>query len=212
MSDALIDRVVAYYEGRLAQHGATPAGVDWSSGISQQLRFDRLLHVCDRSGPFTVLDYGCGYGALADVLDPVDMMRSYTGYDRSPDMIAAASARMPATGRFRFTGSRSELEPADYTLASGIFNVKLDVPEDRWLAYVWDTLDDIASLSRRGFAFNALTSHSEAHRRRTDLFYADPAAVFETCIRRYSRFVSLLHDYPLWEFTILVQRSDGARV
>jgi SAM-dependent methyltransferase len=211
MSDAPVDRVAAYYARKLAEHGPTPAGVDWSSPASQQLRFERLVDICDRSVPFTVLDYGCGYGALADVFEPVETMRSYTGYDVSRDMIDAARARVPGAGRFRFTDCRAELQAADYTLASGIFNVKLDVPDDRWRAYVWDTLDDLASLTRRGFAFNALTSHADAERRRSDLFYLDPAVMFECCRQRYSRFVSLLHDYPLWEFTILVRWGDAAR-
>jgi hypothetical protein len=45
---------------------------------------------------------------------------------------------------------------------------------------------------------------------RPDLFYADPAEVFEYCRKRYSRSVALLHDYPLYEFCILVRKQRGA--
>ena len=54
--------------------------------------------------------------------------------------------------------------------------------------------------------FNALTLYSDVEKRRGDLFYADPLAVFDRCKRQYSRFVTLLHDYPLYEFTIMVRR------
>jgi hypothetical protein len=40
---------------------------------------------------------------------------------------------------------------------------------------------------------------------RDDLFYADPLALFEHCRTRFSRRVALLHDYPLYEFTLLVR-------
>jgi hypothetical protein len=52
---------------------------------------------------------------------------------------------------------------------------------------------------------NALTAHNDVDKRRANLFYADPAEWFEHCRRSYSRHVSLLHDYPLYEFTILVR-------
>ena len=59
--------------------------------------------------------------------------------------------------------------------------------------------------SRRGFAFNLLTSYSDVDRRRPDLYYADPLAYFDHCKRTFSRNVALLHDYGEWEFTILVR-------
>jgi hypothetical protein len=40
---------------------------------------------------------------------------------------------------------------------------------------------------------------------RADLYYADPLFFFEHCRQRFSRRVALLHDYPLYEFTILVR-------
>ena len=40
---------------------------------------------------------------------------------------------------------------------------------------------------------------------RPDLFYADPCWLFDQCKRRHSRDVALLHDYGLYEFTILVR-------
>ena len=43
-------------------------------------------------------------------------------------------------------------------------------------------------------------------RHQADLFYADPLHLFDRCKRTYSRFVTLLHDYPLYEFTIIVRR------
>jgi hypothetical protein len=62
----------------------------------------------------------------------------------------------------------------------------------------------MASLSRRGFSFNMLTAYSDEDKKRPDLYYASPAGFFEYC-RRYSKRVALLHDYPLYEFTIIVR-------
>ncbi|KAQ37574.1 hypothetical protein AJ39_03274, partial [Mycobacterium tuberculosis MD14844] len=62
--------------------------------------------------------------------------------------------------------------------------------------------------SRRGFSFNCLTSYSDASKMRDDLYYADPCALFDLCKRRYSKSVALLHDYGLYEFTILVRKAS----
>jgi SAM-dependent methyltransferase len=203
-------QVAAYYGGKLATHGPTPAGVDWNSLESQQLRFRQLARIWEGATPSTVIDYGCGYGALADFIAGEGLEPRYTGYDLAPSMVAAAKVVHAKRQWAHFTDQRAELKPADYALASGIFNVKLDTPADRWREYMLDTIDDMASLSTRGFAFNALTSYSDPDRQRPDLYYADPTALFDRCKRRYSRFVTLVHDYPLYEFTILV-RLAGMR-
>jgi hypothetical protein len=60
---------------------------------------------------------------------------------------------------------------------------------------------------RKGFAFNCLTSYSDPERMRDDLYYGDPCYYFDLCKRLYSPQVSLLHDYGLWEFTIIVRKD-----
>lgn len=204
---AVRDRVARYYAASLAAHGPTPRGVDWNSAESQELRFTQLLSVLDDDRDATVLDYGCGYGALAARLRRDGHRGAYTGYDAAPEMIAAANA-LPGC---RFTSDVSSLMPVDYTVASGVFNVRLDVAVTEWEAYVRETLDAIAPLSTRGFAFNMLTRYADAHRMRPDLYYADPGAWLTHCLDRFGRRVALRHDYPLYEFTIIVRTGSSAR-
>jgi hypothetical protein len=106
----------------------------------------------------------------------------------------------------RFTANEAALEPADFTLASGIFNVRLDTSVEDWTRYVLHTTSMLDRLGQRGFAFNMLTSYSDADRMRSDLFYGDPAFFFDYCKRKYSKQVALLHDYGLYEFTVLVRK------
>ena len=201
----LIGRVADYYAGRLARFGTTPAGVDWNSGESQALRFRKLLELVRGDSDFSLLDYGCGYGALLRHLDAAGVRCAYTGYDVADAMIQAARGEHPDLPDAVFTSDRTALTASDYCLASGIFNVKLSTPSAEWEAYLRETLDHMASLSTKGFAFNVLTSYSDADRRRDDLFYADPLALFDHCKRTISPRVVVLHDYPLYEFTILVR-------
>jgi SAM-dependent methyltransferase len=201
----LREAVRRYYSEKIAQHGPTAKGVDWRDEASQELRFEQLLKVVELGPAFTINDYGCGYGALATYLEQLGVDFRYTGFDISEEQLAQAQELLGDSDRCRFVATEAELEPADYTVASGIFNVRLDAPENAWQRQAFESLDRLDRLSARGFAFNMLTSYSDPELMRDDLWYADPRVIFDHCKRSYSRWVALLHDYGLYEFTILVR-------
>ena len=203
--DRVLEPVARYYAGKLRAYGTTARGVDWDSPDSQDQRFTELLRVCRGDRRASMNDYGCGYGALAVRLRRDGYHGPYRGYDVAPEMVAAADGQAGVLDDCRFTSHAGELTVADYTLASGIFNVRLEASVDAWERHVRDTVDRLAALSLRGFAFNMLTSHADADRMRDDLYYADPAAWLTYCLRRFPRSVALLHDYQLYEFTMLVR-------
>ena len=202
----LLTEVAKYYTAKLAQHGETPQGVDWNGEESQTLRFKQLCKIFDVSNDFSVNDLGCGYGALSDFLAHRYESFFYTGIDVSEGMIRAAEQRSRDSNQVRFIVSNKPEHVADYGIASGIFNVRLGRSDAEWQLYLESTLDVLNSTSRRGFAFNCLTSYSDAHKMRDYLYYADPCILFDLCKCRYSRNVALLHDYELYEFSILVRK------
>jgi hypothetical protein len=154
------------------------------------------------------VDYGCGYAALGTYLRGRGHQGPYVGFDVSAAMIEAAQGHVATLPACRVTARRDDLTPLDYAVASGVLNVKQSAGDADWASYVRDTIADLAALGTRGFGFNALTLYSDVEKRRPDLYYADPLELFDHCKRTYSRFVTLLHDYPLYEFTILVRRQD----
>lgn len=200
--------VERYYSAKITRQGARPAGVDWNSSQSQQARFEQLLKLVDSKRGFSLNDYGCGYGALVQFLLKRKISFRYNGFDISKAMIAHAQRETTRDKHITFFCEPSGLRPADYTVASGIFNVKLDAPAAAWTKYVLDTLNGMAKISRRGFGFNMLTSYSDRDRMRPDLYYGDPGFYFDYCLRKFSRHVALLHDYGLYEFTLLVRLAE----
>lgn len=197
--------VAGYYASKIATHGDTPQGVDWNGEEGQVVRFEQLLRIVDKE-PFSIHDLGCGYGALLDHLEQKYRRFEYIGTDIAPEMVEAARARRPASGH-RFEVGAVPAGVADYAVASGIFNVKLERDVESWRGLVRESLDALDRGSRLGFAFNCLTSYSDAERMRDYLYYADPCEWFDYCKRRFSKDVALLHDYRLYEFTILVRKS-----
>lgn len=206
---AAISAVGAYFGASFEDHGATPEGVDYGTSERQEICFAQLAKLLpEGQEDFSLLDYGCGYGALYDWLTARRGAGfSYQGFDIVAPMVAAAAAAHPAPGA-RFTARAEALEPADYVIASGIFNVRVATGDAEWLDHIDATLDAMWALAGKGMAFNILTSYSDADKLRDHLYYADPCRFFDRCKRRYARNVALLHDYDVYEFTMLVRRTD----
>jgi SAM-dependent methyltransferase len=213
MSDdqAIIATVAAYYTGKLRAHGATPQGVDWRDAESQLRRFDQLFLLLRDHPGGTLADIGCGYGELLRHIRSKGYGNRYVGVDIAEEMLAAAAAAHGGDGNASFEHGTLPLEPVDFAVASGIFNLRFGFDTGSWETYVLAMLDGLNRSGRRGFAFNCLTAYSDPALMRSDLFYADPATYFDLCKRRYSRQVALLHDYGLYEFTIIVRKNEAEK-
>jgi SAM-dependent methyltransferase len=217
-SPELLDEVLDFYRAKLTEHGPKALGVGWNGEDRQVIMFDQILKVCasPRSGirdkDFTLLDYGCGYGALfGHLLANSWSFQRYVGFDLLPEMTAAGTARFQAHSEIaEFVSDAAKLMPADYVVCTGALNVKQNADPSAWQAHVIEVLRQMWALARKGIAFNSLTSYSEPEKMRADLYYADPCFFFDYCKRHFSRQVALLHDYGLWEFTILVRREEVA--
>lgn len=203
----ILAEVADYYSSKLAEHGKTPRGVDWNGAEGQVLRFEQLAKVITHPADFSLNDLGCGYGALLDFLNSRYQDFTYRGCDVSIDMIRAAQDRYSSNLNARFSVAAEPPEIADYSVASGIFNVRFGRNDTIWRAYLESTLEVLDRTSRHGFAFNCLTSYSDADKMQDYLYYSDPCVLFDLCKRRYARNVALLHDYGLYEFTILVRKQ-----
>jgi SAM-dependent methyltransferase len=193
-----------YFAEKLAAYGPTPRGVDWSSEEAQNLRFREMAPLLPGSG--RVIDYGSGYGAMASYLRENGLDIEYWGYDVCEPMVAAARERFAGDPTIHFTSRHDELPQADWCMASGIFNLRLEVAHHEWHDYILRTVDDMAALATTGIAFNALTSYSDPEKQRDDLHYSDPRALFDHCMRTISRRVAVLHDYGHFDFTIVVRK------
>jgi SAM-dependent methyltransferase len=211
--DAIADCVRAYYSGTAQRYGATPRGVDWTSAASQYLRFVQLLKACDFSAPFSLNDFGCGYGALLEFLDlrHPDADVAYRGIDISPVMIDAARRRWRERPRTRFsTASRCD-DIADYTVASGVFNVRLGQPLAAWENYIESIIANLYAMSRIGFAVNFMLPR-DAQPMERELYRTDPERWVAYC-ESLGCNVKQVCGYGMREFTLVSHPAltvDGA--
>jgi SAM-dependent methyltransferase len=205
MSDKIINEINEYYTNKVLIHGTTPKGVDWNGLDSQEKRFEQLLKVvADNDKNSVLLDYGCGFGSLFAYLNKSSTQLNYVGFDISNEMLKKAIELHGE--KINWLNKVEENFKVDYVVASGLFNVKLDQSNEEWQIYVKETLDKINNISRKGFAFNILTKYSDEEFMKDYLFYASPEYYFKYCKLNFSKQISLLHDYGLFEFTILVRK------
>ncbi len=202
----LLKDVEEFFSEKVDRLGPNPQGADYNSPESQLVRFDQLMKVLPTDQKqFSIIDYGCGYGAMAEYMLEKGYQFEYQGFDISESMIKHAIQQKPAHLNWQYVSEEEKLTAADYTIAGGIFNVKFAADEAAWHELILETLQKIAALSHKGFSFNMLTKYSDADRMRSDLYYGDPLFFFDYCKRNFSKNVALLHDYQLYDWTILVR-------
>jgi Methyltransferase domain len=201
-----LNTIIDYYSQKIEEHGPTPKGVDWSGEEAQQISFTQLVKVLPEciTKEITVLDYGCGYGAMSNFLNSKSRLIKYIGYDITPQMIAQAIKSNPDQTWLTKLADQMRF---DYVIACGILSVKQNVDEEVWKKHVLETLNQLNKLSKKGFAFNSLTTFSDKEKMKDYLYYANPMELFEYCKTKFSGRVALLHDYPKYEFTILVRKE-----
>jgi SAM-dependent methyltransferase len=204
-SESHLEPVARYYSQALETHGTSPKGVDWGNEAAQDERLLQLLAALDQLpelSPLTLLDVGCGYGRLLDLIQSTRPQQDirYTGFDISHAQLNAARERHPLA----VWTAHWPTEPYDVVVASGTFNVKLDTPKDVWEAYVWQSLDRMYAQARHLLAFNLLSDQIDPGYERDHLYRAHPPTVLSNCLQRYGRRVALLHQYGQYDFTVWV--------
>ncbi|NPV57677.1 MAG: methyltransferase domain-containing protein [Anaerolineae bacterium] len=206
-SDDKLSNIKDYFSKKLSSFGTTSKGVDWNSLEAHEARFTQLTKILPADRSFTVLDYGCGYGELINYLDKHQYpYQAYFGYDILDEMIEAARVNFADRANCRFASRLDDIPAVEYATACGVFNMKLDADYESWTDFVIQSLTEMNDHASLGFSVNFLTKYSDADKMRPDLYYADPCFLFDFAKTHFSRNVALLHDYNLFDFTLLVRK------
>ncbi|MDH3579404.1 MAG: class I SAM-dependent methyltransferase [Hyphomicrobiales bacterium] len=205
-----LELVAAAYKAQLKEHGPSPNGVLWGALESQQSRFELLTQIMAGDGcksGISVNDLGCGYGALFEFLDEQALLQDghYYGYDICADMLAAARSRI-CDPRAEFTQSMIATRRADYSFASGTFNLKGTASDAEWAVYVKESLLWLWEQSAAGLAFNLLDG-TRTPEPKEWLYYPDPAEFHEFCRQNLTDAIQRVDDPARKDCTLLLRRD-----
>ncbi len=193
-------QLIKFYGERYDQYGNNVKSVGWGDKESQALRFKILSEIGDLSNS-SICDFGCGFGDLYDFLVKKFSNIHYTGIDISPKLIEEAKRQHPD---LTFILGDILINPPvrtyDYILASGTLSFKMENHE----AYVYDNLKALFEICEKGVAVNFLSSYVDYQLDKN--FHFSPEDAFKMG-RNLTRFVSVRHDYPLYEFTLYLYKN-----
>lgn len=204
--------IADYYTGKVKKFGATPLGVDWTCVPTQEMRFVQLLKLCDFTSSLSMNDLGCGYGALLSYLDwrHVGCTIDYLGVDLSQAMLRRARRLWRNRPNISFVHGHASPRLADYSVASGIFNVQTSQPRDEWERFIAATLDQLHQTSRHGFSVNFMRAPAAGTPDREGIYSAEPERWARYCAAQFGAATKVIDGYGLREFTLIVRRRPIA--
>ncbi len=191
------DAAALLYNERYRKFGRDIRTVGWSNGRDQVMRFDVLFRGLDPRGK-TILDVGCGLGDLVPYLERrTGGDFNYIGIDVAGELVQDARATHGGSNCEFSMGDifSIELPQVDISVLSGALSLKRDGIE----TYARDTLRQMIKLSRVAAGLNFLTSYVDFEAPHNQHY--QPEKVFSWA-KECSKRVNLIHDYPLYEFTI----------
>lgn len=195
--------IIRLYEDRLEKYGVSVKTMGWRNTTQQKLRFKILSEIGDLNGKH-ILDVGCGFGDFYDYLDQSGLYTLYHGIDISPKIIdSARNRRKGLLVEVRDILTDELNERFDYVFESGILNKRIS---DNY-AYAQDIITNMYRVCNEGIAFNMMTDYVDFQE--DYLFYYSPEKIFSFC-KGLSKFVVLRHDYPLYEFTVYMYKTNPA--
>jgi SAM-dependent methyltransferase len=204
MDDQMGD-VQHLYTETFKEHGPTAKGVGWQDHEVQRRRLLKLIDG-QQYGISSILDVGCGYGALVEELARIRSMWfnhvKYVGIDIVPEMIAVAKSRYEKrrketmhfnTRTFHLFDVRNmasmdgRQELYDLVVCSGALSY-YDMPEKM------EMLDAMWALTGKVLAFNM---------RAVDTYIGDLTMILP---RFGTSNWKVYHDYGLDDMTVVVKR------
>ncbi len=209
MDDYLMP-INSLYKKNLEIFGINPKSVGWKDTDSQNLRFTKLNQVLKNTNKsISINDYGSGYGAhLTNLLAEGWDISKYNAYDINLEMLEKLKENHSALNSIEINCIQSAeiITLADYSLVSGTFNVMPNNNRTQWEENIQTRLVQLKQYSKFGFAFNLLSKYVDW--KQDGLYYGDPLYWFDFCKQKITKNIALLHDYDLYEWTI-VCRFDG---
>jgi len=199
-----------YYKNRDSQND-NYAKMGWKSKLAQEIRFKQLLRAFDFHNGTIINDLGCGIGDLFTYFQEKNKNNKfhYYGYDIIDTMIFESQKIHNNNNNATFIkiNDCSEMNQADFTFASGIFNLKFKTSKKEWNNYIFETIRTMHKKSNIGTSFNCLTKYSDPEFMKKELYYSDPLKIFDFCKKELSKNICLFHDYNEYDFTISIRKN-----
>tara|TARA_B100001167_G_scaffold174750_1_gene127578 strand:- start:321 stop:920 length:600 start_codon:yes stop_codon:yes gene_type:complete len=196
------DEIVKDFFNKLVEkHGYSPKSLAYSGEKSQKIKFNIVTEVGIEDN-CSVLDVGCGFGDYFNYLKQRGIKNvKYCGIDISNKIVDFAKEKNSLANVIQGNVlDLSDDEKYDYVISLGFNCVKTGTN--------WETLtqvlDKMWKLSKKGIAYNAVSTFSETSPRK--IYFVSPAKVIDYIMTNLTYKVVFRHDYMPHDFTIFAYK------
>tara|TARA_B100000408_G_C10304493_1_gene226112 strand:- start:394 stop:993 length:600 start_codon:yes stop_codon:yes gene_type:complete len=196
------DEIVKDFFNKLVEkHGYSPKSLAYSGEKSQKIKFNIVTEVGIEDN-CSVLDVGCGFGDYFNYLKQQGIKNvKYCGIDISNKIVDFAKEKNSLANVIQGNVlDLSDDEKYDYVISLGFNCVKTGTN--------WETLtqvlDKMWKLSKKGIAYNAVSTFSETSPRK--IYFVSPAKVIDYIMTNLTYKVVFRHDYMPHDFTIFAYK------
>lgn len=212
--DKIIESQKQFYLKKFQQYGDSPQSLSWNDKKSQYLRFQKIseLFQYERSNQFSVHEIGCGLAHFKEFLINYPVSVSYSGSDIIAEFIEHNIKKYPDCSFYvenvatDLKSINDHMKGCDYYFLNGTFHTKEQNTIEEWEKFIYKSTSNMFKMAKKGICINFLTSHSGFFN--DVLYYADPMSIFNWCLINCSRFISICHDIPLYEFFVYIYKED----
>lgn len=200
--------LLEHYAEKFSKHGATSYGVDWGGDPElTQARQKKMLGVIKGSESVSLLDVGCGYGDLANLILRDGLPIEYSGIEIVTAMVDHA---LGTYKNFRFHNGDflvENLPQYDYIVCNGILTQKLTATTLEMNVYAQSLIRKMYSLAKIGVAFNVMNTH--VNFQSSNLYYRNPTELMSWCTSELTPHIVIDSAYQPWyEYTVYLYKPS----
>jgi SAM-dependent methyltransferase len=199
-----------HYRNTFIQYGPSSKGVDWGDKEwAALLRQNKMLEVirAPLAKDRTILDVGCGYGALADVIQDKHLDITYTGIDVVAEMVDEGEKRHPSHKFICDDIMTVDVGKYDYVVCNGILTQKVTASTLMMNKFAQRLIKKMFEVCNIGVAFNVMSTH--VNFQKDNLYYRSPAEMMSWCMSELTSDVRIDCAYELWfEYTVFLYKRN----
>ena len=153
-----------------------------------------------------VLDYGCGLGHLYKYINAKFPLCEYSGADIVSEFINENHRNYPDVSFNLIADESDVIEPYDYIVSAGVFNLLCTDSVEEHRLIVFDILEHLFTKTRIALAVNFMTD--EVDFIQDGAFHMNAVELLEYAKARLTNRVVLDQSYMPYEFTLTCYKND----
>ncbi len=200
---------INHYKKLFDKYKGTPMAVSSESEAHKSLRFTKISQIFLNENKIQVHDVGMGLGDYYEYLKKTfpNKIIEYSGSEIVEEYFSETKTKFPESEFYlRDIAEKPGEEKYDYVILSGVFHQRRDSTIGEWENFAQNIIRNSFKMCNKGIAFNFISPFVDFYQ--TEVYYCNLPKLINFINDDLSRFFTLNHNYPLFEFTMFVYKEE----